>query len=215
MIAEPLVIVGAGGFGRKVADIVDRVNSAQATRQWHMIGFVDDAPSDLNLERLAKRRLPYLGTVNEFMENPQKVHYILGIGSPQVRELMANRFDIEGHLAATLVDPMAMIGTEVEVGEGSVICSGAALDTNTKYGRHVQAGFNVIVGHDAKVGDFTSLSPLCAISGDCEVGDRVLIGVAATVMLGRRVGNDVIVGSNGTVARDVPDGATVKGVPAR
>lgn len=212
---EPLVIVGAGGFGRKVADVVSRINAAASAPLWDLVGHVDDDPSQLNLERLAKRNIPYLGTLDEFNGAGRQVNYISGIGSPVIRELLANRCDTFGHQAATLVDPTAMIGSEVRLGEGSVVCSGAALDTNTQYGRHVQVGFNVIVGHDAAVGDFTSLSPLSAVSGDCVVGNRVLIGVGAVVMLQRRVGDDAVVGSNATVSRDVAAGAIVKGERAR
>lgn len=215
MTPEPLVILGVGGFGRKVADIVHRVNAAAVSPLWDLAGFVDDAPSDVNLARLAKRHLPYLGTLDEFLAEDHQVHYVSGVGAPRVRQLLAERFDAAGHTAATLVDPAAMVGSEVELGEGSVVCSGAALDTNTKYGRHVQAGFNIIVGHDATVGDFTSLSPLSAISGDCVIGERVLIGVAAVVMLQRQVGDDAVVGSNATVSRDVASGVIVKGPPAR
>jgi sugar O-acyltransferase (sialic acid O-acetyltransferase NeuD family) len=213
-VGEPLVIAGAGGFGRKVIDIVGRINAAARKPIWNLLGVVDDAPSGINLDRLSARGFSFLGSLDEFFATGEQVQYISGIGSPRIRQLIADRFDAAGHRAATLVDPAAMIGTEVEIGEGSVICAGAALDTNTKYGRHVQAGFNVIVGHDAVVGSFTSISPLSAVSGDCVVGDRVLIGVGAVVMLQRRVGDDAVIGANATVARNVPSGGIVKGLPA-
>ena len=59
------------------------------------------------------------------------------------------------------------------------------------------------------------VAPGCALAGNVRVGVRTLIGVGSAVRPGIRIGADVIVGTGSAVVSDVPDGATVAGVPAR
>ena len=47
------------------------------------------------------------------------------------------------------------------------------------------------------------------------VGDRAKIGAGAIILPGRRVGEDAIVAAGAVVTHDVPDGAEVRGIPAR
>lgn len=212
---EPIIIVGAGGFGRKAVDVIARINGASEVPRWHLLGFVDDKPSSENLDRAARQGTPYLGSIEGIVGQEARPWYVVGIGSPAVRRGIADIMDDAGFRPATLIDPGALIGSDVKIGEGSVVCYGAAVDTNVALGRHVHVGFNLIIGHDATVGDFVSLSPLSAVSGDCVIEDGVLIGVGGVVMLQRRVGKSAVVGASACVSTDVPAKARVKGVPAR
>lgn len=214
-MAEPLVVIGAGGFGRETLDVIDAINTQADSPVWHVEGVVDDAPSAANLERLARRNVRFLGSTQVPMSWPQPVNYVVGIGNPQVRRRLAQRYGA-GHLrAATLVHPAATLGFDVEVGEGTVICAGARVTTNIKLGSHVHLNPNVTVGHDATLGDFVSMNPSSSVSGDCAIGDGVLIGVAGVVLNRLTVGRDALVGAAACVVRDVAAGTTVKGVPAR
>jgi hypothetical protein len=214
---RPLVVVGAGGFGREVIDVIDAINgSATApTPSWDLVGVVDDAPSEVNLERLRKRGSTYLGTIDQHLRESVPAHYVVGIGSPKVRQMIAMKFDDAGWSAATLIHPSATMGFDVRIGVGSVVCAGVRLTTNIGVGRHVQLNPNVTVGHDTELGDFVSMNPASSVSGDCNIEDGVLIGVAAVVLNQLRVGAAAVVGGSACVVEDVPASATVKGVPAR
>lgn len=210
-----LVVVGAGGFGREVIDVVDAINAAAPTLVWDLVGVVDDAPSDANLERLEKRGTSYLGTVDLHLTEPSPAHYVVGIGSPRVRRTIAERFDGAGRTAATLVHPAATTGFDVRIGGGTVICAGVRLTTNISVGRHVHLNPNVTVGHDSELLDFVSMNPASSASGDCVIEEGVLIGVGAVILNGLTVGTESTVGGGACVVKDVPSRATVKGVPAR
>ncbi|MGD9961713.1 NeuD/PglB/VioB family sugar acetyltransferase [Nocardioides sp.] len=214
-MAEPLVIVGIGGFGREVADVVEAVNAAAVDPPWHLLGMIDDRPSAVNLGRLNDRQLPFLGGVDAFLACGTPTAYVVGIGSPTVRRDLAARFDAAGLEAATLVHPSATCGSMVSIGAGSVVCPGARLGTNSTLGRHGQVNANATVGHDSVLGDFVSLNPLAAISGDCAIGDSALIGVAGVVLNGLVVGAGSTVGGSACVVRDVAENMVVRGVPAR
>jgi sugar O-acyltransferase (sialic acid O-acetyltransferase NeuD family) len=214
-MAEPLVVVGAGGFGREVVDVVEAINADAGRVIWELLGIVDDGPSPDNLERLTARGVPHLGDVTDFLAGDDRPAYVVGIGAPPVRRALSESFDAAGLSAATLVHPAATTGFGVELGEGTVVCAGARLTTNIRVGRHAHINPNVTVGHDTVVGDFVSLNPASSVSGECSVGDGVLIGVGAVVLNRVSIGAGTTVGAAACVVTDAPAGVVLKGVPAR
>jgi acetyltransferase-like isoleucine patch superfamily enzyme len=89
------------------------------------------------------------------------------------------------------------------------------LTTNVSLGRHVHVNQGVTIGHDTVVGDYATLNPAAALSGNCVIEDEVLVGAQSCVLQGLTVGHGAVVGAAACVVRDVPAGLTVKGVPAR
>lgn len=215
LVPERLVIIGAGGFGREAADVVEALNSATREPPWELVGIVDDGLSEINAERLRSRSLAYLGTVDDLLQRLERPHYVIGIGAPAVRKRIATRLDGRGFAAATLIHPAATLGSEVCVGAGSVICAGSRITTNVTVGRHVHVNPNCTVGHDSRLDDYVSMNPASSVSGECVVETGALIGVSATVLNQLTVGAAAVVGGGACVVRDVPGGVTVKGVPAR
>lgn len=214
-MSERLVVVGAGGFGREVIDLIEAVNRAAEDPVWDMLGVVDDEPSAENLERLKRRGVQILGGIDEYLASATPSSYLIGIGSPQVRKRVAHRFDAAGHVAATMIHPTAVRGSGVAIGPGSIICAGVSLTTNIHIGRHVHLNPGVTVGHDTVVGEHVSINPHASISGDCRIEELVLVGVAGVVLNGLTVGSAAVVGGSACVVQDVEPGATVVGVPAR
>lgn len=215
-----MVVIGAGGFGREVVDVVDAVNrdrmDAGSPAPWDLRGVIDDAPTEANLARLADRSVAYLGSLDDFLAVDRTgVAYAVGIGSPDARRRIAERCDAAGMVAVTLVHPSATMGAGVTVGAGGVLCAGVRITTNITLGRHVHVNLNATIGHDTVVGDYVSLNPLASISGDCVIGEAVLVGVAGVVLNGLRIGDDAVVGGSACVVKDVAPRTTVVGVPAR
>jgi sugar O-acyltransferase (sialic acid O-acetyltransferase NeuD family) len=214
-VPEDLVIVGAGGFGRETADIVEAINLGVSSPAWRLLGLVDDALSPANASRTRARGIQHLGSLDELIAIDARPRYVVGIGSPSVRRRIAERLDAAGFSAATLIHPQTTIGSEVTIGSGSVVCAGVRVTTNIRLGRHVHLNPNVTVGHDTTLGDFVSMNPASSVSGDCVVEDEALIGVGAVVLNKLCVGRRSVVGAAACVVQDVPPGVVVKGVPAR
>lgn len=212
-MATEIVVVGAGGFGRETLDIIEAASTVLAVVA---IGVLDAAPRRADLERLEARGVPYLGRDSDWLESEHPgVRYVVAIGNPQARMGVVRRFEEAGLRAATLVHPRAVIGSQAVFGEGTTIASGVQISTNTVLGAHVHLNPGSIVGHDSTLGDFTSVNPGAVISGNVSVGRGSLIGASATVLQGLRIGENVTVGAAACVTRDIPDGLTVVGVPAR
>ncbi|QCU79298.1 acetyltransferase [Citricoccus sp. SGAir0253] len=209
-----MVIVGAGGFGREAADVVEAVNSAAGTPLWELSGFYDDAPAEKNLTRLRQRGLAYLGPIPQEWDGTD-ISFVIGIGSPAVREILAARLERLGWEPAVLVHPAAVVGSRSLLGAGSVVCGGVQVSTNVQLGRHVHLNPNATIGHDAVLEDFVSVNPAVTVSGEVRVRTGTLLGAGSVVLQGLEVGPGALVGAAACVVRDVPADATVKGVPAR
>lgn len=215
-VSTPIVVVGAGGFGREVVDVIEAMDASGSTPRWELKGVIDDSLSDINRSRLDDRSIPYLGTSEDFLgSGVGSVSYAVGIGAPHVRRKVAEAFDAAGHEGATLVHPSVTMGARVTIGPGSVLCAGVRVTTNISIGRHVHINLNATVGHDTTIDDFVSLNPLASISGDCVIESDVLVGVGGLVLNGLRVGHGATVGGAACAVRDVPPETTVVGVPAK
>lgn len=211
-MAEPLIVVGAGGFGRETLDVIEAVNASGDEPAWTLLGVVDEAPSEANLERLRQRDVPFLGPLDAIASH---AWVALAVGSPQARARLDNR--LAGRCAgfATLVHPTAVVGSRHRGGEGDIVCAHASVGTNVILGRHVHLNPHAVIGHDARLGDCVSVNPNATISGECAIESEVLIGAGAVVLQGLRVGSRAVVGAAACVIRDVFGSDVVVGVPAR
>jgi sugar O-acyltransferase (sialic acid O-acetyltransferase NeuD family) len=212
-VAAPVVVIGAGGFGRETLDVIEAINGRDDT--FRVLGVVDSAPSSLNLRRLSERNVNYLGSEDEWLAEDVAASYVLAVGNPVVRATIAERWNRAGRSTVTLVHPSAVVGSRSSVGPGSVICAGAQISTNVVLGESVHVNPNATVGHDSVLNDFVSVNPGAVVSGDVTVGARSLIGAGAVILQGLRVGGKSIIGAAACVIRDVPSDSTFVGVPAR
>lgn len=214
-MTEALVILGASGFGRETIDVLEAVNRVEA--RFQLLGVLDDGPSDINLERLRSRNVPYLGRLDDFdgASHGRTVRFVVAIGSPPVRERLARIAATLGLQPATLVHPTAVVGTECELGPGVVVCSGVLVSTNVRVGAHAHLNPGAVVGHDTVLGNYVSVNPRAVVSGDCIVEELALLGAGSVVLQGLRVGARAVVGAAACVVRDVPPDHTARGVPAR
>lgn len=203
-MTTPLVIVGAGGHGRETLSV------ARASGAWDPITFVDDGP--LDQQRLDRIGAALAGGVDALLDRP--ADHVIAIGDPQVRRRIAERIG-EHAPAATVVDPSATIGDDVEIAPGVIVHPGSVCTTNVRIGRHSHLNCGVVVSHDCRVGEFVSLSPGVLLNGDVVIEDGAFLGSAAVVLPGCRVGQGAIVGAGAVVRTDVDPYTTVVGVPAQ
>ena len=198
-----LVIVGAGGHGREVLDVVEASGLP-------FLGFVDDGSPDV--EPLTRRAATLLGGVAEI--EGLDVAVLLGLGDSRVRRRVGEAL-LGCRWSRAVVHPLASTGTDVELGAGTVLCAGARLTTHITVGLHGYVGPNATIGHDATLADYVTVLPGATVSGNVHLAVGASIGTGANVRQGVRVGEGAVVGAGAVVIADVEAGTTVVGVPAR
>ena len=204
-----LYIAGAGGFGREVVGLAQAIKSL-TNAQWEIRGFLDDTDCPLK-----DKACDYTvtGTIKDYSPAPGDA-VAVAIGDPHARADVVNLLQGRRAVFAALVHPWAGLGQHCSIGEGSIIQGGFAMTANVSLG-----AFSVmlacLVGHDVTIGDFTTVSSHCNISGKVEVGRRVFMGGNVAVAPGLSIGDDAYLCMGSIILKNVPSGARMLGNPAR
>lgn len=208
-----IVIFGAGGHAREVAQIVRDIN-AQTPARWSLLGFIADAiVPEVPSQALP---LPLLGGIEWLVLHP-KVHVVIAIGDPVARQAVAQRLVQQqaGLQFATLVHPNAWLADHVTLGKGSVVFARVGINVNASVGQHASINLGCTISHDCVLADFVSLGPGVHMAGGCTVGEGSDIGTAVSMRPRSRVGAHCFVGAGAAVVHNLPDGCKAVGVPAR
>lgn len=205
----PLVIVGAGGFGREALDLVRAINAATPT--FEFLGFLDDG--DVDAELLQRMGATCIGPTSRLAE--LDASYVAAIGSAEPRRRIDARARSWDRHAATLVHPSVVTGSAVSLGEGTVIAASTHLTTNVNVGRHVQVNLDCTIGHDTVVEDYVTLYPGVHVGGGVVIEQGSTLGIGSVIVPNVRIGRDAVIGAGAVVTHDVTPGATMVGPSAR
>lgn len=194
---KKLIIIGASGHGKVIADIAIR-------NGYEDIVFLDD---DESVKECAG--FPVIGKTCEAkgLEGDK----IVAIGNPKIRErIQEGLSDV-----VTLIHPDAVISRRVEIGEGSVIMAGAVINTDALIGKSCIINTGASVDHDCVLGNYVHVSVGSHLSGTVNVGKRTWIGAGATVSNNVNICGDCMIGAGAVVIKDIDKPGTYIGVPAR
>jgi len=198
-----LVVYGAGGHGRVVAD-------AARSAEMEVMGFLDDGvPAG---EQVLDWRV--LGDAG-WLQGRHGVSVALGIGANDVRRQVADKLARAGAALATVVHPTAVVSPYAQLGPGVVVFALAVVNVGARVGRGAIVNTGSILEHDVQIGDFAHVASNAALGGAARVGVDSMLGTGAVVLPGRTVGDRSIVGAGAVVSRDVAADVVVAGVPAR
>lgn len=205
---KDIVIIGAGGFGREVAWLIEEIN--KVSTQWNILGFVDD-----NEEIQGTEVNGYKVVGNIEWLNKQELNVVSAIGDPIIKKKIIERLKSSKNTYPVLIHPSVIYSDRVSFGEGSIICAANILTTDIKIGEHVIINLDCTIGHDAILGDYTTVLPSVNVSGFVETKDCVSIGTGSAIIQGVSIGENTIVGAGSVVVKDLPANCTAVGSPAK
>ena len=201
MRAENVIIIGAGGHAKVVADIV-------LLRGDRITGFLDEIhPAGDFLG------YPKLGGVAEYEKFPG-CSFIIAIGSALERQRISR--SMPGAIWYTAIHPDAVISKiDTRIGEGTVIMADAVVNPGARIGRHCIINSGSIVEHDNRIEDFAHISVGARVAGAVHIGEKTWVEAGAVVSNGVRVCGGCMLGAGAVVVRDITEAGTYVGVPAR
>lgn len=196
-----LLILGAGGHGRVVADAALRQGA------WTGVAATDRNAAKWSGELLAGVPLRPLAA----LDDAPVLHVAVGDNTARQRECEAAGL----HRLATVVHPQASVSAHAQVAGGCLVAAQAVVAPAARLGTGVIVNHGAVVDHDCVVGDFTHVAPGATLGGGVSIGRRVLVGAGSSVLPGLRVCDDVVIGAGAVVNRDIEEPGTWAGLPAR
>jgi len=204
-----VLILGAGGHGRVVLDIL-----LQAGR-YQVVGFLDNNPA------IHGRRvdgIPCYGGIGEL----ERLHgeldiagVVVAIGDNGSRRGLARQVESAGIELMSAIHPSATVANNATVGRNVVIAAGVVVCAHCQIGDSTILNTGCIIDHQSMIGEGSHICPGVRIAGRVKVESGVFVGIGATVIPNVTLGCECIVGAGTVVIEDVPPMATVVGVPAR
>lgn len=197
-----LIIVGASGHGKVIADIAE-------LNEYSDITFFDDNP---NVKFCGKYAV--IGRCSD-ADKYKDADFFVAIGNATIRRRIQTELINSGLNIVSLIHPNAVVAKNVSIGAGTVVMAGAIINPDAKVGQGCIINTCSSVDHDCIVGDFVHVSVGSHVAGTVKIGDNTWIGAGATVNNNIEITSDCMIGAGAVVVNDLTEPATYIGVPAK
>lgn len=197
-----LIIIGASGHGKVVADIADKCG-------YQEILFLDD---DRNIKDCIG--YPVVGVIAD-VEQYREYEVIVAIGNPYIRENMQSMLEKKRFKVATLIHPNAVVAKDVSIGAGTVVMAGTVINPSCKIGKGCIINTSASVDHDNVLGDYVHVSVGSHLAGNVSVGAYTWVGAGAVISNNISVRGNCMIGAGAVVVRDIDQTGTYVGMPAK
>lgn len=204
MNSRNLIIIGASGHGKVVAEIAERLEI------YKNIYFIDDL---LKANIFSKHYI--IGSTEILEQYRDNFEYIVAIGNNKIRKQKLNHIKKLQLKLSTLIHPDAIISPSAFVGPGTVIMAGAVINPSVTIGSGCIINTNSSVDHDSNIGSFSHVSPGVTIAGTVDIGENVWMGVGSKVINNIKIGNNITIGAGSLVLHDILEEGTYVGTPVR
>ena len=199
-----ILVYGAGGHGRSMVALL------RALGTYEILGFLDDG-YEIGDPVFGLKVLGSAEQLNQFAKDGVRmaVNAVGGIGDLEVRLRVFDHLSKAGFFNPTVIHPTAFLEKSSQLGHGVQVFPFAYVGTEVTVGFGTIINTGAIVSHNCKLGQYVNLSPGATLAGGVMVEDGALVGMRATVNLYVRIGRRARIGNGATVKADVPDGGVV------
>ena len=208
-----IAIYGAGGFGKEVACLLERINANGG--DWQLIGFFDDN------EALRGQKISHfafcLGGINELNGYSQRLAVVMAIGNPFVAKTIVEKINNPYIYFPNLISPSFVCADKDTffMGKGNVIIGRSAATFNVTLGDFNVFNGEVVLGHDVRVGSFNYFMPTVRVSGEVEIGDCNFFGIGSIIIQQIKIGNNTRIAAGAVLMTKPKEGGLYIGNPAK
>ena len=205
-----IVIVGGGGHGRVIIDIVEK------TGQFKLLGILD-AQLPLGTDVFGYEVLCSEGDLSKLIVERQVEGVVIAVGDNWIRSKVTRSILLAapGIVFPNMIHPAAQIGRSVCLGRGNVVMAGAVINSGATIGNFCILNTNCSIDHDVTLGDFVSFAPNSCAGGSVEVCDYSAVCLGSNIIDRIRIGSHTVIGAGSTVLHDMPANIVAFGTPAR
>lgn len=204
MSKKDLIIIGASGHGKVVAEI------AELTGQYNNIYFMDDFS-----EKKTFHGYKNLGTAKRIDQYKDKADFFVAIGDNAIRRDKLDALIKEAYSIPTIIHPNAVISNTASIGKGTVVMAGAIINASVKVEIGTIINTKASIDHDCKLEDYVHISPGVTIAGNVSIGEGCWIGAGSVIINNISVKKMTIIGAGATVVDQINHSGTYIGVPAK
>jgi len=209
---KQIAIYGAGGFGREVACLLNKINEVEPT--WELVGFFDDGiEKGTQVSHFGK----VLGGIDELNAWTSELSIAITIGSPKIVQTLVSKITNPNIQFPNIIAPTVYFADKdtFKIGKGNIIQKHCSFSCDVTIGDfNVMDGADVF-GHDDVVGSFNTFMPAMRISGEVTIGDGNFFGVGSIILQQIKIGNNIRLGAGSVLMRKPKDGCLYMGNPAK
>jgi sugar O-acyltransferase (sialic acid O-acetyltransferase NeuD family) len=203
-MSEDIYIIGAGGFGREVADTISQLTD------FRLVGFIDEW---LSVGTVVNGH-PVCGQISYLEKMSSKPRVVVAIGNSSVRAEIYERLSGKCNFPI-IVHPKADVSPHAKIGEAVIVQANCIVAANASIGTGVIINATSGVGHDASVGDYCSIMSFCDIAGNAHLGSFCFLGSGTKVIPNTSVFSGSYACAGAVIVKNIEQASKVMGNPAR
>lgn len=201
---DRLLIIGAGGHGKVVADIALKMD------RWDYIAFLDD-----NDDIKTSMGIEVIGKSADMFRYIKDYDIFVAIGNNETRKVIQEKLEVEGASIPVLIHPDAIIGEKVEINAGTVVMAGVVVNCCTIIGKGCIINTGATIDHDNLIEDYVHISPGVHTAGAVRIGKGTWLGIGSIVSNNITITSGCTIGAGSVVVKDIDKSGNYVGVPAR
>ena len=196
-----ILILGAGAHAREVCNWVRQAG-------YNVIGFYASVKGEHN----SLRSLPVFYDIDKI---PKNAFWVIGVGSPKTMTILIKQMEGVINAAPAIIHPSCVIGDNVNIGNGTIICPLTVITCDVKIGKSVVVNTGCTIGHDVLIGDMIHISPNVSLSGSTIIRNGCELGTGVATIPHVSITENCVIGAGALVTRSICESGTYVGTPAR
>lgn len=204
-MSKKVVIIGAGGHAKVIADIIEKSGDI-------VYGFLDD---NKEIGEKIVKNYKVLGNISEckyLQSDIKELYFVIAIGNNYIRKDIYERYTLNYY---TAIHPSCNLGIDVKIKEGTIIMPNVCINASSKIGKNCIINTGAIIEHDNDIQDYVHISPNVTICGTVQIGSCTHIGAGAIVKNNLSITDNCTIGAGAVVVKNIEEEGTYVGVPAK